>query len=171
MTSPLFLLASALIACGGDTGFSGTPDENTTVEGNGKMEITPATLDFPDLEIGIASSQPLKVKSVGDNTLKLYTVDLSDSGGGVFYLEEESSISLAPGTEREFTIVATASEEGLFVGEMRIKTNDTDYLDLRVPATAWTPGYGPGGDTGGGDTGGGDTGGGDTGSGGGDTGA
>ena len=139
------ILALALVACGGDTGFSGTPNDNNEVEGNGKLEITPTTLEFPDLVIGIASSQPVKVTSVGDNTLKLYTVDLADSGGGVFYLEEESSLSLAPGTEREFTVVATAEEEGLFVGEMRLKTNDVDNLDLRITATAWTPGYAPDG--------------------------
>jgi hypothetical protein len=137
------LLALGLVACQADTGFSGTQDDNNEIEGNGKLEITPTTLEFPDLEIGIASSELIKVTSVGDNTLKLYTVDLADSGGGVFYMEEESSLSLAPGTVKEFTVVATAEEEGLFVGEMRLKTNDIDNLDLRITTTAWTPGYAP----------------------------
>ena len=148
-----------LVACGGDQTFSASKQVANQDQGTGAMEVTPDPLVFTGLEVGLSQSMPFKVTNTGDGNLQVYKVDLTDSGvpdtGGtaVFYIEEEQDKILAADGEREFTVVATLSVEAPAVGEARIKTNDEDNMDFRLPLLAYPAGW----DTGAADTSGGKT--------------
>lgn len=144
------LLGLALTACdGGETGFTNTPDDATGDQGNGVAEIIPTEIHLEDLdwEQGISQSAQIKVTNAGDANLKIYSYGLSDSADGVLYAEEESNLELSPGADREFTVVATLEEFAQAVGEVRIRTSDSDAIDVRIPVTASPLGW-EGDDTG-----------------------
>ena len=160
-------ILSTLAACNsGETGFSVANPDNEQVSGSALLELYPATLEWTDLSVGIATSEVFKITSSGESDLKLYEVAVVSSANGQFYMEEVEDIELAPGASREFLVVCTLTAEASAAGEVRIKSNDPDQLDIRItltanPTVATDTGGGDTGDTGGGDTG--DTGGGDTG--------
>jgi hypothetical protein len=98
---------------------------------------------FTDLnwEQGISSGQDFLGTNIGDNNLSLYTLDIADSGGGAFFVQEENDLVLAAGNERTFIVVATLYEEVTAVGQLRVKSNDADARDLRIPLCAFPMGY------------------------------
>lgn len=156
-TTALFF---ALAGCGGgETGFKVADPDNEQVSGEALLEITRAALEWTDLPVGISTSEVFKITSSGETDLNLYEVAIVSSAEGQFYMEEAEDIELAPGASREFLVVCTLAAEAEAVGEVRIKSNDPDQLDLRVTLTA----HPASGDSGGSDTGGSDTGGSDTG--------
>jgi len=128
-----FLLVALLAGCHGDTGFSTTPDDVDPAEGNGQIEVTPPdTLVFIDLEPTIPKSLILLVTSVGDDNLTLYSVRVTDSGSGVFHLEEKNDIVLQPGDTREFPVTAILPDANPAEGMVRIECNDPDGATLYV---------------------------------------
>lgn len=148
-------LVSTLIALAGcgdtETGFQQGTGENATEEGAGGLELYPSELVWSDLEVGVAASQYAKITSVGAEPLKVYEISVVSSAEGQFTVEEIEEFELQPGGEREFTVQCTLSADAPAAGELRIRNNDADQLDLRIPLTATPLGY-TGGDTGG-DTG------------------
>jgi hypothetical protein len=157
----------ALMACAGDTEFSSTPDDSIPETGVAELQLSDAEITISEINYSeqISKSAEFTISNIGDNTLQLYLVGLADSGDGAIYIEEETSLSLLPGISREFAVVATLTEFISAEGSLRIKSNDSDYLDHRLPVYAFPAGWE---DTGGADTG---SGGDDTGSGGDDTGS
>jgi hypothetical protein len=154
-------------ACSGEQGFSHSEKDNDNEQGVGVLEVSPTELLFTDLdwEQAISQSQVVKITNVGENNLALYDVGIVDSGAaelgdeGVFYMGDFSEARLAPGVSAEYDVVATLSEYVVAHGEARIRCNDADAADFRIPLTAvplgWKGDTGEGDDTGeGGDSGG-----------------
>lgn len=145
------MILSLMLACAGEQQFSNNNVDGGSEQGVADMTYSPAEMTFTDLnwEDGVSQSAEFVITNNGDGNLQLSVVDISDSGGGAFYTTEETSLILQPGSDRSFTVVATLYEFTDAVGELRVKSNDADYLDLRVPLYAspigWT------GDTSGGD--------------------
>ena len=168
--SMLFSGLLALVACAGDTEFSSTPDDTIPEDGVAELEISDAEITISEVNYSeqISKSAVFTISNSGDNNLQLYLVGLADSGDGAIYIEEETSLSLMPGISREFTVVATLTEFISAEGSLRIKSNDSDYLDHRLPVYVFPAGWE---DTGGADSGGDDSGSSDTGSGSSDTGS
>ena len=167
-----------LSACtGAETEFSQRADNTVPESGVASLELSvdELVIDEINYEELISKSINFSVTNVGDNTLQLYLVGLADSGDGVFYIEEETDLVLSPGISREFSVVATLSEFVSAEGSVRVKSNDSAYLDHRLPVFAYPTGWqdkDDGEDTGasgGNDTG--ASGGEDTGSGGSDSGS
>ncbi|MBN1336992.1 MAG: hypothetical protein JXB39_13625 [Deltaproteobacteria bacterium] len=132
-----------LAACTGETHFQNADPDDVQQEGDAQAGITPLELEFPDLEIAVAKSRLIQVVSMGETDLVVQEIRVIDSAGGVFYCAEEEDVLLAPGVEREFSVVATLYEEGLVEGTLRLKTNDPDALSVNIPLQAWTEGYEP----------------------------
>lgn len=140
-------LTLLLAACGGETGFQTNPNTNAVEDGNGKLTFYPGPLTWTDLTPGIATSAYFKLISEGEYDLQVYNVDVIDSAQGQFYIDDVEAFSLVPGEDREFAVVCTLAGSEMAVGELRVKTNDPDQLDLRVALTATPEGWT--GDTGG----------------------
>ncbi len=153
------VLCALLLGCDSDTQFSNTDVDGTNEQGVGALSLDPEELVFTDLswEEGVSQSMDITLTNVGDNNLSISVLDISDSGGGVFYTQDESNIVLQPGGSRDFTVVATLSTYEVAEGKLRVKTNDADYLDHRVPLIAYPVGW-DGSTSGGEDSGADDTG-------------
>ncbi|KAA0206077.1 hypothetical protein EDM68_03660 [Candidatus Uhrbacteria bacterium] len=137
-----------LAACGGETGFQQTPGQNTTTEANGQMEVYPSELTWTDLEVGILSREYLKITSTGDETLRIYDISVVSSASGQFTMEEVEEFEVEPGLEREFTVACTLAADLPAQGELRIRSNDPDQIDLRLSLYATPLGYTGTGETG-----------------------
>ncbi|MCK6505235.1 hypothetical protein L6R53_17855 [Myxococcota bacterium] len=135
----LSLIALALVACAkGDTSFSAGQGDGTTQIGNGGMEVYPAEgLVWEGLVTGFPCSEYLRIESVGLEELNIASVDVTVSGDGVFTLPStHEGISVAPGDFYELSVQATLSTMEAVTGELRIKSNDEENGDLRLPLTA-----------------------------------
>jgi hypothetical protein len=134
----------SLLACsGGESNFTNNSDQGTSEQGVADMTYSHESMVFTDLdwEQGISSGQDFLVTNIGDNNLSIYTLDIADSGGGAFFVQEENDLILAAGNERTFIVVATLYEEVTAVGQLRVKSNDADARDLRIPLCAFPIGY------------------------------
>ena len=138
---PLFALL--LMACSGQSStFSSKGDDNSTLDqGVGQLTWSPEVLLIADVQLGIAQAGTLTITSSGDNTLRIDSISLSNAGDGVFYVEDRSDLNLAPEQETTVDVVANFDNIGFAEGELRIRSNDADNRDLRIPVCAVTEGY------------------------------
>ena len=148
------MILPLMLACGGEQQFSNNNVDGVGEQGVAELSYAPAEMVFSGLnwQDGVSQSADFTITNNGDGNLSLSIVDISDSGGGAFYTTEETNLVLQPDSERDFTVVATLTEFVDAVGELRVKSNDADYLDLRIALYATPDGW-TGDTTGGGDTG------------------
>ena len=147
-------LCLALLACSPtDTTFANAKADENLATGAGIFSVNPAEILFTDLvyegETGpITQSQIFEVANTGDGNLQIYGTSLSNSGDGVFHLDDADTgeLIIAPGSSREMDIIATLDHFAEVTGEIRIQTSDGDHLDARIPITARPVGW-TGGDT------------------------
>ncbi|MCB9777157.1 MAG: hypothetical protein H6742_01170 [Alphaproteobacteria bacterium] len=143
---PLLASLVLLVACGGDTGFSAGDNSNDELRGTGSVQLYPADqLSWEGLWPGIACSQYMRLESIGDSDLIIDRVDIVESGGGVFTMSEVMDEVVNPGEAFEFTVQATLSDPADATGELRIRSNDADTPDIRIPLVGavdpdWTEG-------------------------------
>lgn len=133
------LLGSTLTACsGGDTSFSQDNNENTNIQGAGELDLYPAEgLVWEAVAPNLPCSKYMRIDSLGVQELIIDKIDITTSGDGVFTLPEtHSSIVLPQGESYEFRVQATISELVVAEGELRIRSNDEEVVDLRVPLSA-----------------------------------
>lgn len=81
---------------------------------------------------------------MGDNNLVIDKVDITNSANGIFYIDTSSTqdITLAPDSQpRDFVVIVLTPDEELYQGEVRVKSNDADILDLRIPICTFPVGY------------------------------
>ena len=131
-----------LIACGDQsTNFTQQPPDANIDVGNPMLELSAEVLYFTDVESGIASSQTITLTSIGDSTVEVSKLALSNSAGGLFYMEDFESSILNPESTKEATIIVTLNEEDFAFGELQIRSNDADNRDRRIPLCANMNGY------------------------------
>ena len=136
------LLFSSLIACGDQSAnFTQQPPDSNIDVGDPTLAFSTDILYFSDVEPGVASSQTLTMTSTGDSTIEVSKLDLSNSAGGLFYMEDFDSFILNPGSMKEVTILVTLTEEDFALGEVQIRSNDADNRDRRIPLCANLDGY------------------------------
>ena len=132
----------SLIACGGQNGnFTQQPPESNIDVGNPALELSAEMLYFTDVESGIANAQTITLTSIGDSTVEVSKLALSNSVNGLFYMEDFDSFILNPDSSKEVTILVTLSDEDFAFGELQIRSNDADNRDRRIPLCANLNGY------------------------------
>lgn len=139
--TPLFFL----VACGGENNFNTGTDQGSEEQGVAQMVYSDDYIVFTDVlwdpKFPISSGKTFTVSNVGTNNLTISTLDIADSGGGVFFTEEQDDLILAPEVSKEITVVATLTEFAPGYGELRIKSNFGEERDLRIPLCAFPEGY------------------------------
>lgn len=146
---PLVLVAGLMAGgCPAQTGLSNTHEGVYDVQGNARVEFAPEELVWTDLATDSTTDAELVLSSVGDLNLVIYEVRLLNSADGVFFIEQIEDRTIAPGSA--LTVLATASliDNQPAEGMARIKTNDSEQLELMVPLFAWPEGYEPPEDSG-----------------------
>ncbi|NOY28177.1 MAG: hypothetical protein GXP62_20115 [Oligoflexia bacterium] len=133
------ILAGSLMACTGrDTTFINGTTGNANLAGSGKLEVIPADgVVWEGVVPGYPCSAYVRVDSVGLEPLNIEQADIVDSGGGVFSLPTPvADLTVQPDDHIEFVVQALLSSLTTATGELRIKSNDEDTVDLRLPLTA-----------------------------------
>ena len=122
--------------------FSTKGDDNSTLDqGVGKLQWDPAYLLITDVQNGVAKSGTITITSIGENTLRIDSIGLSNAGDGVFYAEDKEDLSLAPDQTTNIEVVASFDSTGFAEGEIRVRSNDADNRDLRIPVCAVSEGF------------------------------
>ena len=131
------------VGCEGETGFSKAPDPPIIEEGQGEISVEPAEIRIEDIdwEGGLPKGQVVRIANVGDNTLRVHDVALTSNAEGALYLEEVGALSLAPGVDVEFSIIATLTTFAHVESTLRIQSGDVDEANLSIPVLAIPSGY------------------------------
>jgi hypothetical protein len=129
--------------CQGETGFSKAPDPPLVEEGQGEISVEPAEVRIEDIdwENDLPKGQVVRIANDGDNTLRVHDVALTSNAGGALYLEEVGELSLGPGVEVEFSIIATLTTFEHVESTLRIQSGDVDEANLSIPVIAIPVGY------------------------------
>lgn len=131
-------LVLAGTGCQGDNSFTTGGNDNANQVGSGQMEVIPAAgVVWEGLVPGYPCSEYVRIDSVGIEDLNIDRIDITASGDGVFSLtQEHESISLPAGESYELPVQARLSTLAMATGELRIKSNDEETVDLRLTLTA-----------------------------------
>ncbi len=143
MFASIFVIASQIACNTADQGFSAQSQDIYADGGYAELTVAPNEVVFSEMEDGITYSMGFTVESVGETTLQIDKVDITNSAEGVFYIDTSATedVNLDPGVSREFIVIAQATTAGIYVGEARIRSNDSGNRDLRVPLCAFPLGY------------------------------
>ena len=137
-------IAALLTACQDDKSYveaaDDTAQETEETGEPGLLSWDPPILLFEDMEPGVTSSAVLIVENAGTGTLALERTDIADSGDGTFYMEMGEDLSILPGESLESLVAATLTDEGYRYGSLRIRSNDPENGDARIPLCAFTEG-------------------------------
>ena len=138
-----FILAPFFACNTGDLGFSSTNDDIVMQQGDALMEWSPQEIIISDMEVGVTYSGIITITSVGENTLQIDKVDVTDSANGIFYMDTSitEDLSLSAGVSREVILIAQIEEANTYVGEVRIRSNYIHDTDVRIPVCAFPMGY------------------------------
>ena len=138
------MLAWIFIACGqGDQTFGAVKEVSGQDQGTAMMTIEPSEILFQNVKVGMTSGESLVITSVGDGTLAIDSVDITNSADGAFYLGVSSpeDLVLEPGVSSEIDATVTIQTAEVHIGEMRVRSNDEDNRDVRIPLCAFPEGY------------------------------
>ncbi|RME22694.1 MAG: hypothetical protein D6798_15205 [Deltaproteobacteria bacterium] len=144
--SPTLLALAVLLGCTADTSFHAGNDNNDNIQGTGDYNMLPAgDLVWEGLVPGYTCSKYVRLDSVGEEPLVINRIDITETGGGVFSMEEIRDVSVDIGDSLEFSIQARLQTAEPATGELRISSNDKDEVDARVtlqalPAEDWDTG-------------------------------
>ena len=138
------MLTFLFIACvTGDQTFGAVNEVTGQDQGLAKLEYQPSEIIFTDVDVDFLSSGTLTISSVGDGALSIDKVDITNSADGAFYMDEASTedLSLLPEISRDFIVTVLMETADVYLGELRVRSNDEDYRDLRIPLCAFPSGY------------------------------
>ncbi len=139
-----------LWGCGpGESSFTKKEDDPIPAAGDSVMEVSDTELIWIDMEVGQTYSKEFTIESVGEVDLQFYEARIL-SGGDTFYLPEawKDDQILAKGQRITMTLTASLEKNSLREGSMRIKSNDSNSVELLIPLTASTVGWEGSTDTG-----------------------
>ena len=142
MTSLLWL--TTFIACDtADQSFSAQSQDIYADGGFAGLSWSPNELVFEELTEGITYSLEINIVSTGENTLKIDKVDITNSSEGVFYIDTSATedVYLDPEVDRNFIVIAQTQTSGVFLGEARIRSNDAENRDVRIPLCGFPVDY------------------------------
>lgn len=100
-------------------------------------EATPGdTHGFGNVDLGMGSSQPVKLRNTGTGPLNIFSVTLVDGNSGDFALDKENlAASLVAGGETTFNTIFIPTTVGLRSTTLRIVTNDPERGTFDITLT------------------------------------
>ena len=146
----MFLL-SVLVACGGDSSFSGRTKVPDAPDGDAMLQLDPAEVFIEDIDPLYAKSGTITLTSTGTADLLVYEARMVENPEGVFYfetVETSDDMAIAVGATVTWYVTATLAAPEAVDGTLRIRTNDPAATSVLVPVHARPLGWVEGGDTG-----------------------
>ena len=139
-----------LWGCGpGESSFTKKEDDPIPAAGDSIMEVSNTELTWSDMEVGQTYSKEFTIESVGEVDLQFYEARIL-TGGDTFYLPEvwKNDQTLSKGQSITMTLTAALQEDAMREGSMRIKSNDSNSVELLIPLIAAPVGWEGSTDTG-----------------------
>ena len=109
------------------------------------MELSDNQLAFEVVDDSTTLNKLLTVTNIGENPLEIDRIDITNSGTGIFYVDETDYQELLIEIESsiEVMVIMSGLEEiptEAIWGELRIKSNDQENPDQRIPLCAYPSG-------------------------------
>ena len=139
----IYATTLALWSCGpGESSFTKNDDDPIPAAGDSIMQVSDTELVWSEMEVGQTYSKEFTIESVGEVDLQFYEARIL-TGGDTFYLPEvwKSDETLAKGQSITMTLTASLEENLAREGSMRIKSNDSNSVELLIPLTATPVGW------------------------------
>ena len=140
-----------LLGCGGETGFSTEANDPGASVGDAGIEIEPTSLIFMQAEAGILYAQDVILRSIGDEPLTVYSVQIQDDVSASFEIGNgvgAETITIEPDREDSFLVhLFMVTADAPAYATVALQTNDADNLTVHIPVEAYPLGW-FGGDTG-----------------------
>jgi len=95
-----------------------------------QIVILPASLSFPAVTVGAASSQTLVVSNPGNANLLLSQI--AATGSGFSFSSISTPVNIAPGGSHSFTVTVSPAAAGTYSGSLNFSNNSTTPL-VSVP--------------------------------------
>lgn len=105
-------------------------------DGSPAIEVSPESINFGQVEVGTTESNIIQISSVGEVTLNVSSISLTD--GFNFTLTDASPASLLPSESSEF-IVSWRSEGYSDSDSIKIISNDQSNQEVIVPISGFAP--------------------------------
>jgi hypothetical protein len=125
-----------LVASGTDVLTFASNDGSVNVTAPPEMSVTPASLDFGELEVGQSASQSVTVQSTGGADLDVSGVSLT--GSGDYSQTNDCSAALPPGNDCTVTVELDPQTPGNKPGTLSIASNAGDE-DVSLSGSATEP--------------------------------
>jgi len=112
---------------------AGNSPATATLTGVGvqpQIAILPASLSFPTVTVGAASSQTLVVSNPGNANLLLSQI--AATGSGFSFSSISTPVNIAPGGSHSFTVTVSPAAAGTYSGSLNFSNNSTTPL-VSVP--------------------------------------
>ena len=135
-------IAALLVACQGDKVAVEAAEEDTAAPAGepGRLAWSPGVLQFTELEPGVTGSAEAIIENTGTGALLVELLAIGDSASGTFYMQESEDVELLPGESMDALVTATLAGEGYQHGALRIRSDDPEGGDVRVPLCAYSAG-------------------------------
>lgn len=140
------ILLTVILGCDSNSDLQyneASSEENNSDNSPGILDVSAEQLEFEVENFETTINETLTVSSIGENPLTIDRIDITNSGDGLFYMEEQLDIVLDVDTSLDVLVIASGLQEELTEprwGELRIRSNDQDNSDLRIPLCAYPTG-------------------------------
>ena len=120
-------------------------EQENTDELPGVLDVSHTQMEFEVEDFETTINDTLTVSSIGENPLEISRIDITNSGEGIFYIEETQYVNLSLDPESTVDVLVIVSglqqepTEAIW-GELRIRSNDEETSDLRIPLCAYPTG-------------------------------
>ena len=110
------------------------------------IDITPASWDYGDVEVGTSESQIFTILSCAESSVTLYIIEIVDDATGAFTITSELPLGVIPGGEtREIEVALTPPSLGAHEAFLHIYSNapgNYTYISLFGTGVSEEPGPG-----------------------------
>ena len=90
-------------------------------------DVSPSTVDFGEVRVGVSVSKTLTVRNTGTKNLTVTSLSVSKAS---FSVSGSPPFTLPPASTRTLTVVFSPTTEGTDTGTLVIKTDDTETPEL-----------------------------------------
>ena len=142
---PLFFL---LLGCDANSDLKyneASSEQENTEDLPGVLDVSHTQMNFEVEDFATTINDTLTVSSIGESPLEINRIDITNSGEGIFYIEETEYVNLSLDPEASIDVLVIVSglqeepREAIW-GELRIRSNDEETSDLRIPLCAYPTG-------------------------------
>ena len=102
----------------------------------GRLEVTPATLDFEIVQVGSPATRTLELHNAGNADLELLEISTEGAGAGAFALASPARKRIAVGQTESLTLACAPQQAGALEATLRFRSSAPNQSDVTVTLRA-----------------------------------